>query len=299
MNNLTTPEKPQPAIVYPSSKRYIYLGRVQLRIRELHSGASSLVTCLSGNIRFRISNSDPWISTKSILIPAGGKVGIDNQGAVISSCYLDASKPDFLTLKKQMTSVSQGIYYHHAHEDHLIQCLTQLREDEPEITEAQQRIEDMFYRYAGKDTPQIDPRIKYIIERLRNTASTNISVKILAQEVGISESGLIKLFNLHVGVPLRKHRLWYRLNDFLILYLSGVKTASAIKQSGFTDAAHLSRCYSGFFGVNFSYAFSKKTNVKYIFENRPTHSISPQSNILSNCGGTDLSTSCFVRQMQH
>jgi hypothetical protein len=43
-----------------------------------------------------------------------------------------------------------------------------------------------------------------------------------------------------------------------------MSSSSAIRLSGFTDAAHLSRCYSGFFGVNLSYAFSKNTHVRYI-----------------------------------
>lgn len=204
-----------------------------------------------------------------MLIPAGARINMDNHGAVISSCYLDAAKPDFLLLKKQMHALHGGVYYHHADEHRLVQSLLQLRADAPGLSEAQSRVESIIYQGSTDPRPSIDCRIRHVVERIRATAAQNIAVKTLAQEVGLSESGLIRLFGQQVGAPLRKHRLWYRLMDFVTLALSGTPTSVAIKAAGFTDAAHLSRCYSGFFGVNFSYAFSKNTHVRYIFEDTP------------------------------
>lgn len=269
MNPVTrTPDSP-PALIYISRTRYTYLGRSQLPIRNFHSGAASLVTCLEGDIRFQTANDSRWISVRSLLIPAGARISIDNQGAVISSCYLDAAQPDFLVLKRQMCSRHGGVYYHHTDEQHLIRSLLELRDDAPGLDEAQRRVASILYRGCADETVRIDPRIRHVVERIRNTAALNISVKALAEEVALSESGLIRLFGQQVGAPLRKHRLWYRLIDFVILTLSGMPSAVAIKAAGFSDAAHLSRCYSGFFGVNFSYAFSKKTHVRYIFEPSP------------------------------
>ncbi|MGL4318533.1 MAG: helix-turn-helix domain-containing protein [Pseudomonas sp.] len=267
------PEGP-PALIYVSNKRYIYLGRSQLRIRDLHSAASALLVCLEGAVRFRSAGEGRWISTRSILIPAGCRIGIENQGAVISACYLDAAKPDFLLLKRKMESLSGGVYYNLACERRLTESLIQLRDDEPGFAEAQQRVESMILQCAGDDAANTDPRVVHVIQRLRDTASLNISVKALAEEVGLSESGLIRLFSLHVGAPLRRHRLWYRLIEFITLILSGVPVAAAIKSAGFTDAAHLSRCYSGFFGVNFSYAFSRNTHARYVLQEHPVEKAS-------------------------
>lgn len=277
MSDLTASNLLPPALVYVSSRRYIYLGQTQLRIRDFHSGASSLLVCLDGLVKFRMPGEVRWISAKSILIPAGSRVAIDNQGAVISACYLDAAKPDFLLLKKQMRSISSGVYYSHAYEERLIKSLCELRDDRPSFADAQLRMESILYSFSESYSIKSDARVAYVVERLRNTAALNISVKTLADEVGLSESGLIRLFALYVGAPLRKHRLWYRLIDFVVLSLSGMPTATAIKASGFTDAAHLSRCYSGFFGVNFSYAFSKNTNVTYFFDEASVHNL-PRAN---------------------
>lgn len=265
VNSVARHETP-PALIYVSSRRYIYLGRTQLRIRDLHSAASSLLVCLEGAVRFQVPGESRWISAKSLLIPAGTRISIENQGGVMSACYLDAAKPDFQVLRKRMESAAAGVYYNLTDEGRLAESLIQLRDEAPDFAEAQRRVECLIHECGRGDTASTDPRIVHVIERLRNTASLNLSVRSLAQEVGLSESGLIRLFSLHVGAPLRRHRLWYRLIEFVILTLAGVPVASAIKLSGFTDASHLSRCYSGFFGVNFSYAFSRNTNARYIVE---------------------------------
>lgn len=269
MKTVTISPTTPPALIYISRTRYTYLGRTQLRIRNFHSGAASLVTSLEGSIKFQTADDSRWVSVKSMLIPAGARISIDNRNAVISSCYLDAAQPDFLTLKRQMRASHGGVYYHHADEQRLIDNLLNLREDAPSLGEAERRVASIIYQGASGESMPIDPRVRHVVERIRCTAAQNISVSSLAEEVGLSESGLIRLFSQQVGAPLRKHRLWYRLIDFIILALSGTPTSTAIKAAGFTDAAHLSRCYSGFFGVNFSYAFSKSTHVRYIFANTP------------------------------
>lgn len=266
MNNIIADDQALPALVYVSSKRYLYLGRSQLRIRDLHSAASSLLVCLEGAVKFRTTSAEPWSSARSLLIPAGSRISIDNQGAVLAACYLDAAKTDFLLLKRKMESVSGGLYYNLSCEAWLAQHLTRLRDEAPGFAEAQRRVEALILQCAGGNAARADARVVHVVERLRSTASLNISVKQLAREVGLSESGLIRLFSLHVGAPLRRHRLWYRLIDFVVLSLSGMPMAEAIRAAGFTDAAHLSRCYSAFFGVNYSYAFSKRTNARFVVE---------------------------------
>lgn len=262
MSNLVREQQRPPALIYVSSRRYIYLGQTQLRIRDLHSAAASLLICLDGSVRFRALGSERWEATRSLLIPAGSRISIDNQGAIFAACYLDAARPDFFLLKSRMRRVSGGIYHDISGESHLVSELLELRDEAPSFDEAQGRMESLIQQ--GSAGTCCDPRVVHVIERLRDTASLNIPVRALAEEVGLSESGLIRLFGLQVGAPLRRHRLWYRLIDFLHLVLAGVPSTSAIRLSGFTDAAHLSRCYSGFFGVNLSYAFSKNTHVRYI-----------------------------------
>jgi AraC-like DNA-binding protein len=253
-------------LIYISDSRTIYLGRQHLPLREVHSGTNWLLTCLEGSVRFRANNNEQWVNARCMLIPAGTKILIDNRDAVVSVCHLDAGEADFQAIKSMMLSMTNGVYFNYKFEDRLIEDLLDLREKELPFDEAMQRIEDIFYSpYENdKDELKADQRIHHVIQRLRSTAAENVSVKDLAKEVDMSESGLIKLFRKQVGAPIRKHRLWYRLMNFVILVMAGKSTAEAIPLAGFSDASHLSKSYSSLMGIPISIAFSQPPKIKCI-----------------------------------
>ncbi|GAB3094631.1 hypothetical protein G8770_01515 [Aestuariicella hydrocarbonica] len=253
-------------VMYLSDKRSIYLGRAHLPLREIHAGTSWLLVCLEGHIRFRTHSQEHWVPAKSLLVPAGTKINIDNKNAVLSVCYLDASSTDFTVVKNQMHAASGGVFHHHTDEAQLIATLLQLRDDEPPFEEAQTRVEQLLYPHPHDgDAPlKVDPRIQHVVQRIRETSAENVSVKEFAREVAMSESGLIKLFRKHIGAPIRKHRLWYRLTNFIIFVMAGKSIPEATKLAGFSDASHLSKCYSGLIGVPVSVAFSRAIVIKCI-----------------------------------
>ncbi len=259
-------DQPLP-VIYISTKRTIYLGRsYHLPLREVNSGATWLLTCLEGCIKFRVSSSNQWVTAKSLLISAGTKISIDNKDAIISVCYLDPSQADYQAIKINMRSVNNGVYYNYQYENQLISDLTMLRDTAPTFDEAQVQMENIIYAHVDKrqDKFQVDPRIQHVIYRLKKTAELNIPVKDFAKEVAISESGLIKLFRKNVGTPIRKHRLWYRLLNFITYKVAGKSTAEAISLTGFSDISHLSKCYSSLFGIPFSVAFAQPATMRCI-----------------------------------
>jgi AraC-like DNA-binding protein len=259
-------QNPPLPLIYISDSRTIYLGRYHLPLREVHSGTNWLLTCLEGSVRFRANNDQQWVQARCMLVPAGTKILVDNTDAVVSVCHLDAGEADFQALKTMMLSMTNGVYYHYKFEDRLIEDLLELREKELPFEEAMERIEEIFYapHQDNKDALTTDPRIHHVIQRLRTTAAENVSVKELAKEVDMSESGLIKLFRKHVGAPIRKHRLWYRLMNFVILIMAGKSTAEAIPLAGFSDASHLSKSYSSLMGIPISIAFAQPPKIKCI-----------------------------------
>lgn len=253
-------------LIYMSDKRSIYLGRSHVPLREIHAGNSWLMVCLEGHIRFKVQDSEAWTSAKSLLVPAGSKISIDNKNAVVSVCFLDSAKPDFLAIKNLMRSSHCGIYFCHSQEQQLIEELIQLRNDEPSYDAVQARLEELIYSPHGDKASsfRVDPRVQHVIKRLRETSSLNLSVKELAKEVEMSESGLIKLFRKNIGAPIRKHRLWYRLANFVIYVMGGKSIPEATTLAGFSDASHLSKCYSSLMGVPVSVAFSRAVMIKCI-----------------------------------
>jgi AraC-like DNA-binding protein len=253
-------------VIYISDRRTLYLGRSHLPLREIHSGATWLLICLEGNVRFRANNDDHWASAKSMLIPAGTKIMIDNKDAVLSVCYLDACQPDFQAIKSFMQSINSGVYFNYKYEESFIASLLQLRDEQPRFDEVQDRLQEILYApHANSATElKVDPRIQHVVTRLKETSAENVSVKDLAKEVEMSESGLIKLFRKQVGAPIRKHRLWYRLMNFVTYMMTGMSTAEAIPLAGFSDASHLSKCYSSLMGIPVSIAFAQPPRIECI-----------------------------------
>lgn len=251
-------------VIYISNTRTLYLGRGHLPLRDIHSGNAWLLVCLEGHIRFRSNNHQEWVPAKSLLVPAGSKINIDNKHAVLSACYLDTAKADFIAVKGQMRAANYGIFHSHAQEAQVIAQMTQIRDQELEFDRAQQQMEEIIYApYWGKAVSlKVDPRITHVIQRLRETSAENLSVKELAKEVEMSESGLIKLFRKNIGAPIRKHRLWYRLTHFITLVMAGKPIPVATSLAGFADASHLSKCYSSLMGVPVSVAFSRALRIR-------------------------------------
>lgn len=257
-------QNPPLPVMYISHTRSIYLGRGHLPLRDIHSGNAWLLVCLQGHIRFRTNNHQEWVPAKTVLIPAGSKINIDNKNAILSACYLDAARPDFIALKGLMRSADYGLFHGHAQESRLIEQMLQVRDEELDFDLAQQRMEDIIYAPYGDKAGNLkmDPRITHVIRRLRETSAQNLSVKELAKEVEMSESGLIKLFRKNIGAPIRKHRLWYRLTDFITLVMAGKPIPVATTLAGFSDASHLSKCYSSLMGVPVSVAFSRALRIR-------------------------------------
>lgn len=258
-------DQPLP-VFYISEKRSLYLGRSRAPLREVHSGNPWFLICLQGQVRFRANGHEEWTSSKSLLIPAGSNITIDNRDAISSAFYLDAGQPDFAAMKSLMQPTQSGIYCHHAHEQDLIERLIGLREKEPDFNTAQRHLEELIYGPPGdqRHNLRMDPRIEHVVARIRETSAENLSVKELAKEVNMSESGLIKLFRKNIGAPIRKYRLWCRLTNFISLVMAGKSIPQATTLAGFSDASHLSKCYSGLIGVPVSVAFARAPTIKCI-----------------------------------
>jgi AraC-like DNA-binding protein len=258
-------EKPLPRL-YVSKERMLYLGRQHLPLRDVCAGASWLMVCLKGEVRIKAAGSAEWIQARSFLIRAGTKIIVDNRSAVIATVHLDAAKPDFDVLKSLMLSVTDTVYFNHKFEDIVIEDLLALRDIELPFALTMDRLEAVLYQFCSDAwrARAMDPRVSYVVGRLRETSRCNLSVKQFAAEVKLSESGLIKLFRSRVGVPIRSHRLWYRLMSYTMLLKEGLSSKQALRLAGFSDVAHLSRTYCKMIGIPLSLAFSATPRIKFV-----------------------------------
>jgi AraC-like DNA-binding protein len=119
-----------------------------------------------------------------------------------------------------------------------------------ECHEAELLMHVIMESLSGVELPfnELDYRIKKVIGICKATWDKKISIKVLAENVGLSEGRLIHLFKDQIGVPIRRYLLWARLSDALMHLSKGGSFTEAAHQAGFSDAAHLSRTYRTMYG---------------------------------------------------
>lgn len=98
--------------------------------------------------------------------------------------------------------------------------------------------------------PRMDPRVRELLQVLRDDAEIDTSLEALAARVGLSPSRLMHVFTESVGTPLRPYLLWLKLQRAATSIVNGVALTEAAVHAGFADAAHMSRTFRRMFGMS-------------------------------------------------
>ena len=106
-----------------------------------------------------------------------------------------------------------------------------------------------------------DPLVRAAVERLRRTAlPTAAALTQLAREAHLSESRFSHRFKAAAGISLRQYLVWCRLNRAFERVLTGAcNLGEAALQSGFHDAAHLSKAFRQYLGLSPSTVYNSRT----------------------------------------
>lgn len=113
-------------------------------------------------------------------------------------------------------------------------------------------IDNYFHKTAS-----IDDRINVAIAFINNNLGESLTTKQIAHYTCLSESRLQHLFKSNVGIPIRKYIHWQRIVTACKNVVNGMNLITAAYESGFSDAAHLSRQFSKMFGLPPSIIFKK------------------------------------------
>jgi AraC family transcriptional regulator len=92
-----------------------------------------------------------------------------------------------------------------------------------------------------RDEPEVDERIRAVLDHLRRVPSPPPSVAALAGLVHLSESRLQHVFREQVGVPIRRYLLWHRYLTAMSHMADGATATTAAHAAGFADSAHFTR----------------------------------------------------------
>ncbi|MGQ9427127.1 helix-turn-helix transcriptional regulator [Gilvimarinus sp. F26214L] len=245
--------------LYIGRKRSLFLGAGHVPLREYTVGADQLLVCLSGEIVWHRSSGSREVF-RSALLRAGTRVKVhelDNESTVAAVCFLDPIGQDFAALERAMGECKEGVWLHHRDEAHLAWTLRQIRDQRLPPAEAFDLMETLVFPpwLDRAALPHCDPRIVRVVQRIRESARSNLPVSQLAEEVHLSESRLVKLFKSEIGIPITRYRLRYRVMVGAVYLSLGRSVTEAALAAGFASTAHFSKCFVAMIGTQPSTAF--------------------------------------------
>ena len=84
---------------------------------------------------------------------------------------------------------------------------------------------------------------------LRGRFADRLSVDEFAEDVGLSGSRLMHLFQAELGVPFRRLRNWERMRVVARARADGSNLTTACLAAGFADSSHFTRSFRQSFGL--------------------------------------------------
>ena len=103
------------------------------------------------------------------------------------------------------------------------------------------------------EAPRTDLRVISVAGRLKAELPHPPSVEALARSAGVSPDWLGHLFTEQMGVSMKSYLLWAKVRRASPLLQTGMTLTQIAAEVGFSDAAHLSRAFKRFFGLQPSF----------------------------------------------
>ena len=129
-------------------------------------------------------------------------------------------------------------------------CITSKQREAPEET-----VGRLVELVTGSAAPihavaKIDPRVSTAKNMIQAHLTAPPQVKDLARAAACSESHLRTLFRCHVGLSIKRYRLWAKLRVAMGAHLNGANLTESAHAAGFADAAHMTRTFRAMFGTS-------------------------------------------------
>lgn len=258
----------------------LFLGTCLSRQEPYRTTQELMVVCLEGSLTIRRPDAPP-VSTRSCLIAPGtwlDKKLIEGQQAVLATYFLAPFSQDYSALASRMTDLGNGLRCHHLEEPAVIRAMTEARNRAVITpTEARTLVRDTLIPPAlqGLTFREYDTRALTIARRIRENLHDSPSLASLANEVNLSESRLEKLFKEQAGLPITQYRVRYRVFISTIIMALGYSVTEAALLAGFSNSAHLSRCYRQVNGVAPSSTFLHPPYLDSVLDDSATALVDP------------------------
>lgn len=250
-----------PSLIYLWRRRTFYLGTLAEPLK-FSPAVPILVVSLDQPLRIGLPHTE--LQCQSALLPAGLNVTIDAGVARIANCYLDPLGEDYVQLSRRMVPGGQGVYWQLDDEANCARAFTELYACSAPPVEVYAFLDALMaypeHTESGQCLP--DSRILRTIELIQARIGENLSVEILAAQVGLSVPRLVQLFKQSVGIPIRRYRQWHRLFVTALGVAGGHSLTDAAMAAGFTDSAHFSHTFRSLIGMKPSDLLSHSSGMR-------------------------------------
>ncbi|MFN4264858.1 MAG: helix-turn-helix domain-containing protein [Aquabacterium sp.] len=233
------------AVFYWAAGRGMYVGKVEREYKRSCS-QSTLMVSMGDELELIIPQTQERVTSKSILVPAGAEVLIRTHGNPVTLGFLDSNNRDATALiqrmKGSLVAEEQAVYYNLSGAGDVVAFGEHLQKQRPSATEAENIADEWLFAQIRRQSLS-DPRVDEAIRIIRATLSENISVDLIAAQVGLSASRLTEIFKNVTGVPIRRFRLWQRVLATAANLKDCNNLTDAAITAGFADYAQFSRTY--------------------------------------------------------
>ncbi len=216
--------------------------------------------CL-GSINIKIGLYQPFLmrtrngsfkSYRCVIIPAGYEHEVFAFGSPIASLTVERNSSYFTKISYQASS--QSCYLKNIEDQQWVDTFQRIYEEKISKEEINRLITQLL-NFNNKSNDHIDPRISNIINTIREDSEYDYSQEQLAASEGLSSSRFRHIFREQFNVPFRHYKVWRKVITALNSLYSVDNLTHAAMEAGFTDSAHLNRCFRNILGKNPSHIF--------------------------------------------
>lgn len=230
--------------------RTLFLG--PLDHLALHSmGSIAINVGLYQPFLMRTADGD-YKKYRCAIIPAGLNHEIQAFGNVVASLTIERNSQDFSNLMQRFSFQSDRLTNVLA--DEWITCLQKVYEEKPSKQETDLLLSQLL-SVTDVSNERLDPRIENIMQTIHAQPDNQHKQSYLAASQGLSSSRFRHLFKEQLNVPYRQYRVWMKVLAALNNFNKVDNLTQVAMDTGFTDSAHLNRCFRHTLGANPSQIF--------------------------------------------
>lgn len=204
-----------------------------------------IVLGVGGDLRARAAGA-PWKKSAGVLTAPDVAHEIDARETEVLLVFLDPESVTGATLRGVIEGVRMITHDERA---------ALLKDASPE--RIMQADGEAWTRYANEvlggaalpDRRPLHPRVRRLLQLMREEATEDTSLEALADAVKLSPSRLMHVFTESVGVPLRPYLAWLKVQRAAAAIVAGEPLAQAAHAAGFADAGHMTRTFKRMFGM--------------------------------------------------